>query len=228
MQPQAFKRTMKLMGNQFELTVVAHTKEWADQMIDEGVKEIQRIEKLLTTFSDDSQTYKINQNAGVSPVMVEPEVFQLIERSLAISRITQGAFDISYGGLDKSLWNFDRSMTALPNAATAKKMVHLIDYRNILLDAENQTVFLRKKGMRIGFGGIGKGYAAQCARRLLKLAGAEGGIVNASGDLATWGNQPDGRPWTIGIADPEKLTSRSSWVSLDLQASSWRSGPWAG
>ena len=102
-EPQAYKRAMKLMGNQFELTVVAHTKGWADQMIDEGVKEIQRIEKLLTTFSDDSETNLINSNAGIQPVTVSDETFNIIERSIKISSITQGSFDITYGSIDKSL-----------------------------------------------------------------------------------------------------------------------------
>src|SRR5437868_5947788 len=106
MQPQAFKKAMKLMGNQFEITVVAHTPEWAYEMIDEGVNEIKRIEKLLTTFSDDSETNLINRYAGIEPVRVSSEMLNIIERSIRISSITQGAFDITYGSIDKSLWNF--------------------------------------------------------------------------------------------------------------------------
>jgi thiamine biosynthesis lipoprotein len=167
-QPQAYKRTMKLMGNQFELTVVAHTHEWADQMIDEGVREIQRIEKLLTTFSEDSETNLINRNAGIQPVSVSDETFMIIERSIKISSITQGAFDITYGSIDKRLWNFDQTMTSLPPAKKAKKMVRLINYKNIDLNPEKKTVFLKEKGMRIGFGGIGKGYAAEMAKEVMK------------------------------------------------------------
>ena len=81
-------------------------------------------------------------------------------------------------------------------------MTRLINYRNIILDERMGTVFLKEKGMRIGFGGIGKGYAAEKARQLLQKEGVENGIVNASGDLTTWGHQPDGKPWTIGIVNP--------------------------
>src|SRR5437764_12771477 len=158
-----FKRDMKLMGNRFEITVVGHTPEWANEMIDEGVKEIQRIEKLLTTFSDDSETNLINKNSGIQPVKVSDEIFRIIERSIRISSITQGAFDITYGSIDKRLWNFDKTMTSLPDKETAKKMVRLINYKNIVLDKKACTVFLKEKGMRIGFGGIGKGYAADRA-----------------------------------------------------------------
>lgn len=215
---EKYARTMKLMGNQFTLTVVHPDEKEAQELIDTGVAEIQRIERLLTTFSDDSQTSRINRSAGIEPVAVDGEVFGLIERSLTISRITQGAFDISYGGLDKSLWNFDRAMTRLPDPETAKRMVHLIDYRNILLDQNNTTVFLAKKGMRIGFGGIGKGYAAEMAKKRLVECGVKNGIVNASGDLTTWGRQPDGRPWTVGISNPDQPEFPFSWLEISDKA----------
>jgi len=190
------------MGNRFEISVVARDPEWANGCIEEAVNEIRRIERLLTTFNDDSQTNLINRNAGIAPVQVESEVFELIRRSKKISAITQGAFDITYGSIDKSLWNFDREMTALPDQKVAKQLVGLINYKNVILDEKNSTVFLRKKGMRIGFGGIGKGYAAERAKSILQKKGIKSGIVNAAGDLTTWGHQPNGKPWTIGIADP--------------------------
>ena len=217
-EPQSYKRTMKLMGNQFELTVVAHTREWANQMIDEGVREIQRIEKLLTTFSDDSETNLINRNAGIQPVTVSVETFRIIERSMKISSVTQGAFDITYGSIDKSLWNFDQTMTTLPSAKKAKKMVRLINYKNIELDAEKKTVFLKEKGMRIGFGGIGKGYAAEMAKEVMKKNGVASGIVNASGDLTTWGTQPGGKPWTIGIVHPDYKGYPFSFMNISDMA----------
>jgi thiamine biosynthesis lipoprotein len=200
---QIFKKNAKLMGNNFELSVVANDERWANEKIDSGINEIKRIEKLLTTFSDDSETNEINRNAGIQPVKITRETFNLIERSLRISKITQGAFDITYGSLDKRLWNFDQTMTALPDKATAKQMVRLINYKNVVLDNDTCTVFLREKGMRIGFGGIGKGYAAEMAKRVMKAEGVESGVVNASGDLTAWGVQPGGKKWTIGIVKPD-------------------------
>src|SRR5215467_6929457 len=114
MQQSLFKKEMLLMGNQFEISAVADDEEWAYERIDEAVEEIRRIEKILTTFKDDSETNLINRNAGIKPVKVSEEVFYLIERSIRISDITQGSFDISYGSIDKSLWNFDKNMTSLP------------------------------------------------------------------------------------------------------------------
>ncbi len=215
---QSYSRSLKLMGNNFTLTVVDDDEVAAQQHIGAAVAEISRIEQLLTTFKPDSQTNQINANAGIAPVVVDREVFELIERSIAISGLTQGAFDLTYGSIDKSLWNFDKSMTALPSAATALEMVHLINYKNILLDKTNNSVFLKEKGMRIGFGGIGKGYAAERARKILLDRRVTSGIINASGDLTTWGNQPNGNPWTIGIANPDYPQKAFSYIDISNKA----------
>ncbi len=202
------------MGNRFEISVVAESEQWAAEKIEAGVDEIKRIERLLTTFSDDSETNQVNVNAGIAPVKVSRETFELIKRSIVISKVTQGAFDITYGSLDKRLWNFDKDMTSLPDEATAKKMVSLINYRNITLDENDCTVFLRQRGMRIGFGGIGKGYAAERAKQILQQQGVTSGVVNASGDLNTWGLQPDGKKWTIGIVNPDASGQVFSYLNI--------------
>jgi len=215
---QLFKRGLKLMGNRFEISVVSNNEAWAEECIDIAVDEIRRIERVLTTFNDASETGLINQNAGIAPVNVSEEVFGLIERSKRISQITQGAFDITYGSIDKKLWNFDKTMTSLPDPSLAKKMVRLINYRNIILDEENKTVFLKEKGMRIGFGGIGKGYAAEMAKAVMQNAGVTSGVVNASGDLVAWGLQPNGKPWTIGIVHPDAAHLPFSYMNVTNMA----------
>ena len=214
----AWKKSFHLMGNHFEITAVSDDKEFAYDCIDAGADEIRRIEQLLTTFKEDSETNLINRNAGIAPVKVSNETFGIIERAISISKVTQGAFDITYGSIDKRLWNFDASMTSLPDAATAKKMVRLINYRNIILDKDRSTVFLKNEGMRIGFGGIGKGYAAEKAKKLMKSMGVESGIVNASGDLTAWGFQPGGKPWTIGIVKPDASGEVFSYLNITNMA----------
>ena len=209
-----YKQTERLMGNTFEITVVANDQEWAYEKIGMAIAEISRIERLLTTFDEYSQTAQINRQAGIGPVKVDPEVFELIKRSLKISGVTDGAFDITYGSIDKRLWNFDVTMTSLPDAETAREMVRLINYRNVILDEAAGTVMLTEKGMRIGFGGIGKGYAADMAKALLIKEGVQSGIVNASGDLVTWGTQADKKPWTIGIAHPDDARRAFSWLNI--------------
>ncbi|MEP7253001.1 MAG: FAD:protein FMN transferase [Ginsengibacter sp.] len=209
-----FRKTERLMGNSFQITVVGADEDWAYNKIDLAIAEIRRIEKLLTTFDDNSQTNQVNRQAGIAPVKVDQEVFGLISRSLKISSITDGAFDITYGSIDRRLWNFDKTMTALPDAETAKSMIRLINFRNVILNKEDCTVMLKEKGMRIGFGGIGKGYAAEMTKALLKKEGVHSGIVNASGDLTAWGYQPNGEPWTIGIANPDNASLPFSYMNI--------------
>jgi len=206
------------MGNRFEITVAGDNSAWTEERIDDAVAEISRIEKLLTTFNENSQTAAINRMAGIEPVKVDKEVFDLIFRSLKISSLTQGSFDITYGSIDKRLWNFDVNMTSLPDVATAKKTVRLINYKNVILDKKAGTVFLKEKGMRIGFGGIGKGYAAEKAKQVMQQMGIKSGVVNASGDLTAWGFQPTRKPWTVGIVKPDSSGEVFSYLNVTNMA----------
>lgn len=215
---QRYSAIYKLMGNRFTFTVVAPSQQWADAWIELARHEVARIEVLLTTYSETSETALVNRNASIAPVQVSCELLDLVERSLKISQLTQGAFDITYGGIDKRLWNFDTTLTALPSAKVAAQSVRLIDYRNIIIDRTNQTLFLKEKGMRIGFGGIGKGYAADRARALLMSEGAPGGIINASGDMCVWGSPPEGNGWRIGISAPDAPDKPFSHLNLTDQA----------
>jgi FAD:protein FMN transferase len=201
---KVYSKGIRLMGNHFEFSAVSFDEVKATECIERAIQEVRRLEQLLTTFDESSQTNRINAAAGIKAVCVDKEVFDLIDRSLKISALTQGAFDITYGSIDKSLWNFDTTMNALPDEAKAKSMVRLINYRNVILNRSEQTVYLKERGMRIGFGGIGKGYAADCAKAIMVKHGIKSGIVNAAGDLAVWGTQPSGQPWTIGVADPDR------------------------
>lgn len=214
---QVFHREALLMGNRFGITVVHDEPVYAESAIDAAIGEIKRIESLLSTYKEDSETNLINANAGGRPVKVSPETYALIERSIRISTITQGAFDITYGSIDRSLWNFDTNMTKLPDPRIAKSMTRLVNFRNIVLDPEEGTVSLLQEGMRIGFGGIGKGYAAEMARQLLREMGIAGGVVNASGDLTVWGLQQDGKAWSVGIAHPDR--KEQPFAMMDLHDS---------
>jgi thiamine biosynthesis lipoprotein len=189
------------MGCNFEITVVANSTQEANLFIDSAESEIVRIESLISSWRKDSQTSSINNNAGIKPVKVDSELFDLIERSIKISRLTDGAFDLSYASMDK-IWRFDGSMKNKPSTEDITNSVKLIGFENIILNKSESTVFLKNKGMKIGFGGIGKGYAADEAKKLLLKKGVKAGIINASGDMSTWGKQPSGKPWEVAITNP--------------------------
>lgn len=196
-----FKRTLKLMGSRFEITVVARDSAEGARYIDLAINEISRIEDLISSWDLNSQTSAINQNAGVKPIKVNEELFDLIERSIGISKLTDGAFDISYASMDK-IWRFDGSMDKMPSELEIQKSVSKVGFKNIVLDKEHHSVYLNEQGMKIGFGAIGKGYAADQAKALLIQQGVKSGIINASGDMNTWGEQPNGHPWQVAITNP--------------------------
>ena len=198
---QPYKRTLKLMGSRFDITVVASDAVKGNEYIDNAVAEIARIEKLISSWDINSQTSAINKNAGIKPVKVDFELFSLIERAIGISKLTDGAFDISYASMDR-IWHFDGSMTVMPPENEIKASVAKVGFQNIVLDKVNTTVFLKLEGMKIGFGAIGKGYAADKAKALLIEKGVVSGIINASGDMNTWGKQPDGTAWKVAITNP--------------------------
>ncbi|GEP51401.1 FAD:protein FMN transferase [Flavobacterium noncentrifugens] len=195
------KRVVKLMGSRFDLTVVAKDKPTAEAHIDTAVIEITRIENLISDWIPETQVSQINRNAGIAPVKVDLELLELTQRAIHFSELTDGAFDISFAAADK-IWKFDGSMTTLPTEEAIRESVKKIGYKNIIIDVQNSTIFLKLPGMKIGFGSIGKGYAADKTKALLMSKGVIAGIINASGDMNTWGKQPDGKDWTIGITNP--------------------------
>ena len=198
---QPYKRTLKLMGSKFDITVLASDSTVANSYVDTAIGEIKRIEDLISSWDPNSQTSAINRNAGVRPVKVDAELYLLIERAIGISQMTDGAFDISYASMDK-IWKFDGSMTEIPSAEEINQSVAKVAYENIVLNKEASTVFLKSKGMKIGFGAIGKGYAADKAKELLISIGVTAGIINASGDMNTWGQQANGEEWKVAITNP--------------------------
>jgi len=198
---QPYKRTVKLMGSRFDITIVANDSIQANKYIDTAIAEISRIEKLISSWDANSQTSEINRNAGIKPVKVDKELFDLIERAIGISKLTDGAFDISYASMDR-IWKFDGSMTKMPSEEEIIASVEKVGYQNIVLDKKNSTVFLKLEAMKIGFGAIGKGYAADKAKSLLISKGVPSGIINASGDMNTWGKQPNGNEWKVAITNP--------------------------
>jgi thiamine biosynthesis lipoprotein len=205
------------MGCRFEITVVADNDVEGNRYIDLAVDEINRIEKMISSWDSLSETSQIIRNAGIKPVNVSKELFDLIARSIKISELTSGAFDISFASMNR-VWKFDTTMSEMPTDEEIASSVSKVGYENIILDYEKQTVFLKKKAMRIGFGAIGKGYAADKVKQLLILKGVKGGIINASGDLTTWGKQPDGSSWMVGITNPLNRNKVFSWFPLDDNA----------
>lgn len=217
-QAQVLKqRTVRLMGSPFDFTIVAATPEAADAWIDTAVAEVSRIEHLISDWMPQTQISQVNKNAGISPVKVDREVLELTKRALYLSKLTDGAFDISFAAMDR-IWKFDGSMTEMPSPDAIKRSVEKVGYQNIVVDEINSTLFLKLPGMKIGFGALGEGYAADRCREMLMERGVVAGIINGSGDMNTWGRHPEGKPWVVGITNPMQNNELLAAVPLEQGA----------
>ncbi|MXV14506.1 FAD:protein FMN transferase [Pedobacter sp. HMF7056] len=205
------------MGSRWDITLVAPDSLTAVRHIDTVIAEVSRIEHLISDWMPGTQISQVNKNAGIRPVKVDKEVFELTKRALNLSRLTGGAFDISFAAMDR-IWKFDGSMTVMPSAEMIRKSVEKVGYKNIILDSARSTIFLRLPGMKIGFGALGEGYAADKSRELMLAKGIKAGIVNGSGDMSTWGKQPDGSDWAIGITNPMREDTLLAVVPLKQHA----------
>lgn len=206
-------RDTVLMGSRFKITLVGTDSISVEKNINKAIDEMVRIENLISDWKPTSQVSRINQNAGIQPVKVDQEVIDLTKRALYFSKITEGAFDISFAAMDR-IWKFDGSMEEIPTSSAIQKAIEKIGYQHIIINEEASTIFLEKPGMKIGFGSTGKGYAADKARELMLQLGIKAGIIDASGDMTTWGTQPDGKPWRIGINNPFDRHQMADILSL--------------
>ncbi len=192
----------KLMGSQFEL-VIGHEHEGeARYLMGIGLDEIRRIENVLSEFRENTFTTMLNRNAGEEEICVNTEVFTLLQRCQQLSAIPRGAFDITMGPL-KKLYRFKNTEFSFPAQEGIAEALEKVGYQYLELSDVCQGAYLSRKGMSISFAAIGKGYAADCVRKLWLKHGVSSGVISASGDLCTIGLKPDGSEWKIGIANPE-------------------------
>ena len=196
-----YKEKVSMLGSPFEITVVAKDSLQGKYFTDLAIAEVKRIENQISDWIPTTQISLVNKNAGIQAVKVDTEVFELVARAIKISEITDGAFDISYASMDK-IWKFDGSMTVMPTEEAIKKSVAKIGFKNIIMNKEDQSIFLKLPGMKLGLGGIGQGYIADKVKTVLLTNGCSSGIVNVSGDINAWGKQSNQKPWTVGIVNP--------------------------
>ncbi len=201
------------MGSAFQFVVTAESDEAGQGLLLDCIQEVRRIENLITEFNESSETAQINSHAGIEPIQVSDEVYQLLLRCVQISKLTEGYFDITTVIL-KKLYNFRNTEFQMPLQKDIHGCLELTGYKKIRL-LKNNRVFLERKGMHIGFGAIGKGYAAFKTMRLMQEKAVAGGVINASGDLCAWGTKHDGTGWKAGIANPDNPDEILLWLPLN-------------
>ncbi|MES1206781.1 MAG: FAD:protein FMN transferase [Pseudomonadota bacterium] len=203
--PHVFARSYNAMGTDVALTAFVADTVRAEQAFVAALAEIKRIERLMTDWEwpgqPPSDVLRVNAAAGREAVVVAPETFEVIAKALEMARLSEGAFDITYAAM-RGVWKFDQDLEKrIPPAAEIARRRRLIGWRDVTIDAAAKTVKLRRAGMRIGLGGIAKGYAVDRAAAVLRAEGLADFMVQAGGDLYVSGQKGTAN-WMVGVRDP--------------------------
>ena len=194
-------RTDSAMGTVVQITFWTDDEPGSAKAAQAVFDELDRLDALMTTWTEDSEVSKINAAAGKKAVAVSEETFTVIARAVEISRLSKGVFDITVGAF-AGLWKFDEDNDGtIPDAADVAARRKLVNWKHIVLDKKKRTVKLKKKGMKITLGGIAKGYAVDRGAKILWDAGFVDFILQAGGDMYVSGKK-GARPWVVGIRDP--------------------------
>ena len=207
------------MGSGLQLTASTADEAAARAAFDAVFAEFERLEALMSTWRPSSDVLRINAASGVERVAVAADVREVLRQAKQISEWTEGTFDVTFGALT-DVWRFDHDQdNTIPTPEAIRARLPLIDYRQIEIDDRAGTVFLKRKGMKIHLGGIGKGYAVEHAVQILRKAGLRDFMIQAGGDLYV-GGRKQGRPWRLGIQDPRGAEGKS-FATLDLTDSTF-------
>lgn len=220
---RVIERTISAMKTLFTISVTsAIDREQGYRAAKAAFNEIRRVENLMTTFNKDSYLSQVNANAGVAPIQVPGELIEVVDEAQHISSLTEGKFDISAETLS-DLWQFRAKPPKVPEPAELALRLPLVDYKSIVTDKKNGTIYLGKSGMRIGLGAIAKGYAVDIAAQVLRKHGVKDFIVNGGGDILFSGKKGS-HYWTVGIQDPRDRNHRIACFEITKDSSVSTSG----
>ena len=195
-----YKEERAIMGTAILAEVWSNDADRAQKGIAAVMQEMHRIDELMSPYKKDSELSLVNREAGDHPVKISRELFNLIERSLYFSRISHGAFDITFSSVG---YMYDYREGIAPTDAEIKQALPGINYRHLILDRNASTIRFARKGMRIDLGGIAKGFAVDNSIAILSKMGFHQALVTAGGDSRILGDK-NGKPWMTGIRDPRK------------------------
>lgn len=190
------------LGTIINLTLISESAEIAQKTSRKVFDEIERIESLMSPYRKTSDVFRINNSAYKKPVHISGEVFALIEESVEISDLTDGCFDITFASGSR-LWNFNNDSFIPPTPGQVRNYLSFINYKNIRLDSVNQSISWKDKEIKIGLGGIAKGYAIKRGIETARDAEIQGIILEAGGDLQVSGSK-SGSPWLVGLTHPRE------------------------
>jgi thiamine biosynthesis lipoprotein len=188
-----------IMGTRIYVELWSDDDAKGEAAIDAVMDEMRHIDDSMSTYKDTSEVSKVNAQAAASAVPISPELFKLLFTALEYSRITEGAFDITYASVG---FMYDFRRHERPTEEQIKSTLPAVNYRHVILDTGAQTVRFSQTGVRIDLGGIAKGYSVDCGIEILRKLGYTHALVNAGGDSRVIGDR-FGRPWIVGIRHPD-------------------------
>jgi thiamine biosynthesis lipoprotein len=213
-QAEWFSREEEKMGTRVEVQLWSEDPVVAERLITDSMAELDRIELLMSTYIATSEMSRVNEKAFEEPQRVSAELFNLIRRAQELSAQTHGAFDISFDSVGQM---YDFRSGKHPDSEQIAAQLKNIDYRHIVLDEASQTVAFKTRGVRINLGGIAKGYSVERVIDLLRAAGIEHALATAGGDTRILGDRR-GKPWIVGIRDPDRRDGIFTRIALDDEA----------
>jgi thiamine biosynthesis lipoprotein len=198
----------QVMGTFARITAVAKHERQASRCIEAGFGELKRIDAMMSDYKQDSELSKVNREAFANPVKISSELFEILQKSVEYSKLTNGAFDITVGPV-VDLWHKAGETNTMPDENTLALAKARIGYGKLILDANEQTVRFVVEGMRLDLGAIGKGYAVDKAVEAMQRCGAAGGMVDAGGNIRCFGRQANRKIWLIGLQDPNAANNNA-------------------
>ena len=199
----------EVMGTLARIVVVAKHDWEGKRCIEAGFEQLKRIDAMMSDYKDDSELSRVNREAFANPVKVSPELFEILQKSVEFSRLSNGAFDVTVGPL-VDLWHKAGEANVVPDENTLAAAKARVGFEKLILDANERTVQFAVKGMRLDLGGIAKGYAVDKAVGAMRREGAIGGMVCASGDIRCFGKPADKDTWRVGLQNPVAANSPDS------------------
>lgn len=194
------KEASNVMGTTLDLIVSTDDPEAVRPSFTAIQGKLQQLEELLSEWKQTSELFEVNRQAGITPVVVSPELFNIAQAGLYISQLTGGAFDITWAAM-WGVWDFREGKNDVPSPEIIQEKLKLINFREVQLDPEKKTIFLQRKGMVMGLGGIAKGYAVDIAAQILLQKGINNFLLKAGGDLRVQGTK-EGKPWRVAVPNP--------------------------
>jgi thiamine biosynthesis lipoprotein len=209
------ERTAAAMGAELRLSAWTADEPAALSAFAAVFQETDRLDRLMSTWIEGSEILQLNSAAGLHPVAVSGEIRELLDIARQVSESTGGKFDVTFAALS-GLWKFDYQDkdNTIPDRNEIRRRLKLIDYRDLVIDEERGTAYLKRKGMSVNLGGIGKGYAVDRAVAILRQRGFHDFMIQFGGDMYVAGRRGD-RAWKVGIRDPRGPADRT-FASLEL------------